>query len=99
MSALSVHYSSIIDKDAKYIFLSVNESDVLNHLKFLKKIDDDGHNKYYQERFVHNAIRRYEKFWIPFVLQYSNNHKDDLLYQPPLGNNKASIIYIFSSNS
>ena len=70
---------------AKEIEVSVNLDDVQNHLDFLKKIDTNGHDKFYVSSFVYNAIRRYEEFWIPFVLKMSDNFEDDLQYAPPLG--------------
>ncbi len=70
---------------AKELKISVNINDVSNHLDFLKKIDDNGQDKYYNENFVLNSIRRDELFWIPFILKVSNNFDEDLLYTPPLG--------------
>ena len=72
---------------AKELDISVSINDVLNHLEFLKKIDDNGQNKFYNENFVSNSIRRYELFWIPFLLKVSANFYEDLQYSPPLGKN------------
>ena len=72
---------------AKELDISVSINDVLNHLEFLKKIDDNGQNKFYNENFEANSIRRYELFWIPFLLKVSVNFYEDLQYSPPLGKN------------
>ena len=64
--------------------ISLQISDVIANLDFLKKIDDHGH-LYYEANFVRNSIRRYERFWIPIVIKLSDNQIDDLLYEPPLG--------------
>ena len=74
---------------AKEIEVSVKLDDVLNHLDFLKKIDTNGQDKFYVSSFIYNAIRRYEEFWIPFVLKMSDNFEDDLLYAPPLGDSSC----------
>ncbi len=64
--------------------ISLQISDVISNLDFLKKIDDNGH-LFYEENYVRNSIRRYERFWIPMLIQLSNDSLDDLLYEPPLG--------------
>jgi hypothetical protein len=69
---------------AKKIKLSVSVEDVMNHLDFLQNIDHRG-DKFYDDHFVRNAIRRYEQFWIPFILEVSDDFDDDLKYAPPLG--------------
>ena len=72
---------------ANELKISVNINDVLDHLDFLKKIDDNGQDTFYNENFVLNSIRRYELFWIPFILKVSSNFDEDLQYSPPLGMN------------
>ena len=64
--------------------ISLQISDVISNLDFLKKIDDNGH-LFYEENYVRNSIRRYERFWIPMLIQLSNDSLDDLLYDPPPG--------------
>ena len=71
--------------NAKAIRVSVSVQDVLNHLEFLARIDELGEDKFYCDKFVLNAIRRYERFWVPFMLTMSESFEDDLNYVPPLG--------------
>lgn len=73
---------------------SVYFNHVLNHRAFLKQIDKEGLDKYYNPAFVANAIRRYESYWIPLVLHLSKDFNDDLEYAPPIGKHQ-SIISIF----
>ena len=65
--------------------ISVNPQDVINHLDFLHNIDARGKDKFYNENFVQNSIRRYEKLWLPLITALSDNFDDDLQYAPPLG--------------
>ena len=69
---------------AKAIEISVTPTDIVKHIKFLKKIDQNGLHTFYTEDFVRNAVRRYENFWIPLVLKLSDNYEDDFNYAPPL---------------
>ena len=64
--------------------ISVTEHDILDHLKVLKLIDSQGQDKFYQENYVRNSIRRYETIWLPLITKLSNNFEDDLNYAPPL---------------
>ena len=64
--------------------ISLQISDVIANLDFLKKIDDSGH-LFYEDNYVVNSIRRYESFWIPMIIKLSDNQIDDLIYEPPLG--------------
>lgn len=70
---------------AKNLNISVTAGDVVKHIDFLKKIDADGRQKYYNETFCSNAIRRYEQYWLPLILSISENTEDDLKFAPPLG--------------
>ena len=60
------------------IHVSVTVQDVINHLDFLQDIDEMGQDKFYNEQFVQNAIRRYQKFWIPLIVSLSDDHENDL---------------------
>lgn len=71
---------------AKSLKISVTAQDVVNHIDFLRQIDAHGQEKYYDETFCLNAIRRYEEYWLPLILSISENIEDDLLYAPPKGN-------------
>ena len=64
--------------------VSVCIQDVINHLDFLKSIEDEA-VKFYSATYVQNSIRRYEKFWLPFVVNLSKTPDDDIKYAPPLG--------------
>ena len=71
-------------KNSEKIKISLQISDVIANLDFLKKIDDNG-QFFYEEHFVKNSIRRYEHFWIPMITKLSDSQIDDLLYVPPFG--------------
>ena len=70
---------------------SVNFNHVYDHRAFLKQIDKEGSEKYYEPAFIANAIRRYELCWIPLVLNLSKDYKDDLKYAPPFGKHESII--------
>ena len=71
-------------EQAASLKVSVSIKDVINHLDFLKSVEDqDG--KFYDATYVKNSLRRYEKFWIPFMLTIAENPDNDTKYAPPLG--------------
>ena len=70
--------------NAYKIEISVTEHDILDHLKVLRKIDSQGQDKFYQENYVRNSIRRYETCWLPLITTLSDNFEDDLKFAPPL---------------
>jgi hypothetical protein len=51
-------------------------------LDFLKEVDY--HQFLYDEHFVHAAVIRYEKLWLPFLADISKNVDTDTKYCPPL---------------
>ena len=65
-------------QSASQIQVSVTEHDILDHLKILRKIDSQGQEKFYQENYVRNSIRRYETCWLPLITTLSDNFEDDL---------------------
>ena len=71
-------------QSASQIQVSVTEHDILDHLKILRKIDSQGQEKFYQENYVRNSIRRYETCWLPLITTLSDNFEDDLKYAAPL---------------
>jgi hypothetical protein len=71
-------------ENSQNIKISLQVCDAIAHLNFLKRIDDFGYH-FYQEDYVNNAIRRYEKFWLPMITKISDNPNNDVLYNPPLG--------------
>ena len=73
-------------RKASNLSISVDVDAVLNELDFLKAVNDDGVDFFYQPEFIQNALRRYEKFWVPFVAQMSTSKEDDLQFSPPTGN-------------
>lgn len=64
--------------------VSVSIKDVINHLDFLKSVEDQG-GKFYDATYVKNSLRRYEKFWLPLMLTIAENPDNDTKYAPPLG--------------
>ena len=71
-------------EQAASLKVSVSIKDVINHLDFLKSVEDqDG--KFYDATYVKNSLRRYEKFWLPFMLTIAENPDNDTKYAPPLG--------------
>ena len=71
-------------EQAASLKVSVSINDVINHLDFLKSVEDqDG--KFYDATYVKNSLRRYEKFWLPFMLTIAENPDNDTKYAPPLG--------------
>ena len=71
-------------EQAKNLVISVNSVDVNNYLDFLHLVDGEG-DSFYNEKFVRNAIRRYEDCWIPLIQQASSCYDGDLDLAPPLG--------------
>ncbi len=73
--------------EASNLNVGIDVDDVLNELDFLKTVNNDGVDFFYQPQFIENALRRYERFWIPFLLEHSDSEYDnDLLFAPPPGN-------------
>ena len=70
---------------AKSLEISVTVQNVVDHLDFLNNIDARGRDKFYNPKFVHNSVRRYETLWLPLITSVSSSPKDDLKYVPPLG--------------
>ena len=71
-------------EQAASLKVSVSIKDVINHLDFLKSVEDqDG--KFYDATYVKNSLRRYEKFWLPLMLTIAENPDNDTKYAPPLG--------------
>ena len=68
-------------------FSEFSTSLIRYQLDFLKNIDARG-ELFYDERFIRNAIRRYEYVWIPLVHKLTNDDPtiNDLDLAPPLGN-------------
>ena len=94
MNSLSQHLETFAPlhlDNARKVKISLKISDVIANLEFLKEIDDNGH-LFYEESYVRNSIRRYERFWIPMIIKLSDNEIDDLLYEPPLGKYFISLI-------
>ena len=56
------------------------------HLDFLRNIDTRG-ELFYEEKFIRNAVRRYEYVWIPLVHKLTSDDStiSDLDIAPPLG--------------
>ena len=56
------------------------------HLDFLRNIDARG-ELFYDEKFIQNAIRRYEYVWIPLVHKLTSDDStiSDFDIAPPLG--------------
>ena len=56
------------------------------HLDFLRNIDARG-ELFYDEKFIQNAIRRYEYVWIPLIhkLTCDDSTISDFDIAPPLG--------------
>ena len=52
-------------------------------LDFLQLIDQNRH-LYYDENFVKYSIIRYEKYWMPFLAEFSSQMEEDLKFAPPL---------------
>lgn len=52
-------------------------------LDFLKMVDDK-RNVYYNDEFLTRSIVRYEKYWIPFLAEVSDNSGKDLDFAPPV---------------
>ena len=71
-------------EQAASLKVSVSINDVINHLDFLKSVEDqDG--KFYDATYVKNSLRRYENFWLPLMLTIAENPDNDTKYAPPLG--------------
>ena len=71
-------------EQAASLKVSVSIKDVINHLDFLKSVEDqDG--KFYDATYVNNSLRRYENFWLPLMLTIAENPDNDTKYAPPLG--------------
>ena len=71
-------------EQAASLKVSVSIKDVINHLDFLKSVEDqDG--KFYDATYVKNSLRRYENFWLPLMLKIAENSDNDTKYAPPLG--------------
>ena len=86
---------SSLEQAAKAASLKVSVSikDVINHLDFLKSVEDqDG--KFYDVIYLKNSLRRYEKFWLPLMLTIAENPDNDTKYAPPLGMLLISTIFI-----
>ena len=64
----------------------LNYHNILNHLDFLRQIDRNGENVFYNVNVIKDAVRRYEIFWIRLIQQVSNGPEQDLDFAPPLGN-------------
>ena len=79
-------------RKASNLSISVDVDAILNELDFLKTVDDDGVNLFYQPQFIQNALRRYERCWIPFVAQLSTSEEDDLQFAPPPGHFHAFLL-------
>ena len=65
------------------IEISIEIEDILEHLEFLKFIDHNGQNQFYDQNFVKNSIRRYETCWLPLITKLSENFENDLEFAPP----------------
>ena len=64
--------------------VSISIKDVINHLDFLKSVEDqDG--RFYDVTYVKNSLRRYEKFWLPLMLTLPVNPENYTKLAPPLG--------------
>ena len=86
LQTMSRNRISSLEQAAKAASLKVSVSikDVINHLDFLKSVEDqDG--KFYDIIYVKNSLRRYEKFWLPLMLTIAENPDNDTKYAPPLG--------------
>ena len=74
------------------LMVSVSPRDVINHLDFLKSIEAQD-DRLYDDTYIQNSIRRYEKFWLPLIATIiAETPEDERLYAPPLGNFKFCII-------
>ena len=77
-------------------FLEFSTSLIRYQLDFLRNIDARG-ELFYDEKFIRNAIRRYEYVWIPLVQKLTSDDPtiSDLDLAPPLGT--ISIYYYANS--
>ena len=83
-STMSRQKSSSVESSVASLNISVNIEDIRNHLDFLKSIE--GHDdKFYDDNYVQNSLRRYEKFWLPLILNLADNPNDQLKFAPPIG--------------
>ena len=65
--------------------ITLEPRDVLNELEFLSSVDSQG-DVYYDESAVRNAVRRYERCWIPLIKELEDEEEhDDLEWAPPMG--------------
>ncbi len=55
----------------------------INHLDFLKSVDQGREAYYFDEAFVSRALYRYEALWMPFLAAVSNEGETDLEFAPP----------------
>ncbi len=82
---------------AQQLEVTVSAQDVKSHLTFLKNVDDRG-GSFYDEKFVRNALRRYEQFWIPFIQKFSSGYDEDLDFAPPFGKTEFHLKCIESND-
>jgi len=69
-------YREILNK------INLREEQILEHLVFLRYFDENP--VYLQENILKQAVARYEKYWIPFILNNSPSYETDLEWLPPL---------------
>ena len=82
-------------EQAASLKVSVSIKDVINHLDFLKSVEDqDG--KLYDATYVKNSLRRYENFWLPLMLKIAENSDNDTKYAPPLGKLFSQYLQIYA---
>ena len=86
-------------RKASDVRVSVDVGDVLNVLDFLKAVNDDGVGRFYQPAFVQNALRRYERCWIPFLMHHSASEADDLKFAAPPGKLANFPVILFTAKS
>ena len=75
-------------RKAHKLKIGVEISDVLIHLEFLREIDDRKIFYHPESPFIGNALRRYQRLWIPFAKK-----NKQIKICPPLGNIITLLIY------